>query len=1311
MKNTSYGNTLVPSRLGRNYKRQTSWGALQLSAGLALGLAMLLCQNGLADGQPRGGSALNLPGIDVGQSALPPGEHPRVLFSAADLPAIRERMSDPVGAAAWNSLNGVFSKDLLRQLEVNDPDWVAAQRVESRQEHGRYPGICMSAAFVARVEGDSKKTEAAVQLFRVWLDAFTEEEASEPVRSWGFMQYALAYDWLHHALTEEDRVRARRLLVRMLGEPTRDMFDTDFHLLAGTSSRRFTSNFTAICASSLTLTALAIEGEAEVHPDILPLAIHCFRSYLQDAISPEGGMYEGTHYSVGAFGSHTVPHLILAMRRRGVDLLPQSHLDRIPTWMAYELLPWGGEANAFNKASGQMAVGAALPTFLAQEYDGLADYLFANGNPPPPDPISPHDLLTLINGIPAVRPVSPGEAKLPLSRWFSTTGMVFCRDRWDDHDATHWSFNVNFIGQGHSHADHGSFCLASHGALFFGDGHGSPGLSSYASESHNLVHIDGVAQSLGESAVESFIRSVETGAYADVIDIDQKLAYDRVLANEMGGKRAWRLYNPVQHADRRSLFVRGATGPLIMLSDQIRKDSRQREYEWLGRSEAHNHMSADGARFQIVERFGGKFMRSLTKGAVTTLSREGAPSGKYRAWALVRGEPGPPQWANNVFAVNGRVVPWRTTYFGRGNHRGGWSWLRLKPGGDDEIDVDDKGELKAEIRWNTGGRVALLVFSRDPQWEPTGLPPEDGGEFVVMGAADALEGGGDWQVMERAQGVLDGWFMGPTPPELTVYHNFKETRQPVLSAKLNDTSGRYLAVFSPSDATRPRPITLGDDLLSQSAIVRNQDGIDILGGSVNGEPVTGELETDALAASVSYDAQGKLLGYAMLEGTYLRCRGETLVEKADRPVQITVGRGDARLRAPGGTTVRCVIPDQTKLFINGLQRITPTGEMVELNVPPVSNSWRIEISGDGRKVEATGDGPQPLLIAAPRAVECVVNGVSRYFVRTEDGRISPVLSRGTLIYQTLGEVEAGVLLDEVDPETPAKGVDAAVFDPTMRGRRILVAAGGTLKLNRTLAPGAYAMMATVAGEEPCELSISIDGESLGSPVQLPGSGQFVSTGFEKFTARKSSSALDLKTSSGTPLALQRLVLFPELQTIGARHWMAIGPFPSPWRRGDRLSAAAVKAGLDAVHPPEKEIDPDGVYSLADDAELRWARHPGADGEERVDFKRILGVKRGEISYAATVVTSPDERSALLSIEVDWWANAWVNGVPVVGTRDPSAVERDGAQFSKYPAQGWPAEIRLRKGVNEILVKAHGGSAGNFIRVMISNPGDLEFRSP
>ena len=99
------------------------------------------------------------------------------------------------------------------------------------------------------------------------------------------------------------------------------------------------------------------------------------------------------------------------------------------------------------------------------------------------------------------------------------------------------------------------------------------------------------------------------------------------------------------------------------------------------------------------------------------------------------------------------------------------------------------------------------------------------------------------------------------------------------------------------------------------------------------------------------------------------------------------------------------------------------------------------------------------------------------------------------------------------------------------------------------------------------------------------------------------------------------------------------------------------------------------------------------------------MESGDISYARTLIESPDDMDVSAVLGCDWWCNLFVSGKLVRTARDTS---EDGAYFSRWKPS--PVTLRLRKGANEILVKCHKGSIMHWFTLRINDPGCLTIKS-
>ena len=1241
---------------------------------------------------------------DVGKPPVPPGQHPRLLFDRRGLGTIRRRAQTPVGQAMLNTLRHHahgHRKAFVRMLATRDPKWFAEKRKQATRLLGKFSKHCWRAALIYVATGDAADGFIAVELFRLWMSGWPPNDRIEPKQSWGNPWLAMTYDWVYELLTPAERTRAQTIFGSMVGAPTMGMIGKDWWFGGPTPAQRHVTNWTAICSSSLGVTNLAIEGEPGYNPKLTPHCIAFLRGFLDGGLAPDGAMYEGSGYASG-YGSKDVPYFALALRRRGVDLIRTTHMGRVPLWLTYEMRPWGYEGVALNQSAGIYGAGG-FGTLIAQEFRGLARWVFKNSTGRTPAGCAIEPGIGLINGWPAYRNERPD--KLPLCHWFSTRGLVYCRSGWGQRDA-HFAFNTNPVGAGHTHADQGQFCLSSNGASFFTDA----GVTLFPSQYHNVVMIDGKGQGQRQAGVDAFMRSVDTGAYADLIDADLKLAYDRRLQGESRGPWTWLEYNPVQKADRRALFVRGVTGPVVLVADDIRKDAKTRRYQWLGHVPANNPITVAGRRFQVRERFGGRFLQTIGRGAVSTLVAKDVRPGVVRGWALVRSVPHIAAWASNTIVVNGRKAPYNTSYFGLGHFYKGWRWMPILPDRKPDIKLSG-GDLRVELHGVSGGRVALAVFSYRKEWQPVDDPPAPGKDFIVLGADAAVhaEGVKPWDVLTAPKGVLDGVFLGITPPELSVRPNAK-ARTRVLRALHQRPGTRYLAVMAPRDQGDAKTVTVPEAGRGEVAEIRSDAGVDIVAGAVDSERTTGRVVTDALGAVVSAtkadQSKKRWRGYAMASGSVLSVAGQKLVEATPGRVHVVNDGKHLMVRGPGGTKVTCRRLGAVQLTCNGKTgRVSGKGDTVTVTIPVLPKQWTVAVSKDGRTVAVTGNGAQPLWIPAPKAVYVTVNGVQRWFVRDRKGNVCPALETGTP-FRYDNQQDAPDLKAHLAAGSDATLADLRSFDPTGRQGAVLASAAGRIELDLAIpGPGVYKATVQVVGAGPVTASTT---SATGKPVTAdlaatadPGVRRLV---LEDVTLR--TSPVRVSVRSPKRVGVVAVTLMPDYRSLPATLWTTIGPVPSPYGP-ENGSSAAVKQAMETVHPPEKELKLDATYTGTDGRKVAWQHSDRTGGSWMnvgVNFSIRCGFKNVNVCYAVTFITSPDDRTAQVRIACDYWANLFVNGRKVRSERARTSVAEDGAEFKGDTRTA--ATIHLRKGVNVVLVKSQGGTGTNSFAFAITDPGDL-----
>jgi putative membrane-bound dehydrogenase-like protein len=140
-------------------------------------------------------------------------------------------------------------------------------------------------------------------------------------------------------------------------------------------------------------------------------------------------------------------------------------------------------------------------------------------------------------------------------------------------------------------------------------------------------------------------------------------------------------------------------------------------------------------------------------------------------------------------------------------------------------------------------------------------------------------------------------------------------------------------------------------------------------------------------------------------------------------------------------------------------------------------------------------------------------------------------------------------------------------------------------------------------------------------------------------------------------------------------WHVAGPFDN----------GGADEGLDKVYPPEKGIDPKGVYD-GKSGKVRWRTvRPGPGGY--VDLQAFFaGHSDHIVSYLYRDVESPADQEATVLLGTDDGAKLWVNGKLAYTSR---------AHRAASPEQD-AVRVKLKKGGNRFLLKvANGDGAHGF----------------
>ena len=228
-------------------------------------------------------------------------QHPRLLFSADDLPAIRQRTTLPVLQPIARRLVERADRHLKAPPIVpsmtkrGEPDPPGEQKglASARALQGRV----LTYAMAFTLTGDRKYRDAAVAElrhaidgWRIWVDT-AHTPPFDLMTGELCLTFGLAYDWLYHDVTADER-RELRTGVERRGLKA--------YLDSVTSGRPTTffaarHNWNPVCNGGAAVLALALEGESDLSQRVLELAVPAMDHYWNH-LGEDGGWDEGTGY-------------------------------------------------------------------------------------------------------------------------------------------------------------------------------------------------------------------------------------------------------------------------------------------------------------------------------------------------------------------------------------------------------------------------------------------------------------------------------------------------------------------------------------------------------------------------------------------------------------------------------------------------------------------------------------------------------------------------------------------------------------------------------------------------------------------------------------------------------------------------------------------------------------------------------------------------------------------------------------------------------------------------------------------------------
>ncbi len=304
-------------------------------------------------------------------------------------------------------------------------------------------------------------------------------------------------------------------------------------------------------------------------------------------------------------------------------------------------------------------------------------------------------------------------------------------------------------------------------------------------------------------------------------------------------------------------------------------------------------------------------------------------------------------------------------------------------------------------------------------------------------------------------------------------------------------------------------------------------------------------------------------------------------------------------------------------------------------------------------------------------------------------------------------ISAAQLLKQAKAASTPQCVDSASINPDWGGDEVLLVDNQVQLGFDVPFAGKYRIALGHVRDRRGAMMASLNGKSLPILANTKQPNVPEQTAFGMHALKAGDAQLSLQGTG--QIGVYALNIEPVYYAVSSEHWQVLGPFPSAWYSSWQKNAQqAIHDAMQRIDPPMNPLDLNARYENAFGQSVGWTTGEHCYSKFSkwgVNFLTRIGITEGYISFAVTHILSPEDRQAQLLIGSDWWSNAYLNGKLVESDRKPENVAKDGAMFN-----GWKptsATIELKKGVNALLVKHHGGSAATWFTAFITNPGDLQ----
>jgi hypothetical protein len=613
-------------------------------------LALLLCVGLLHGGSYRA------------QPVAAAAAHPRLLFSAADIPTLQARAAAGDGARAWAVLKQRLDDYVTSPAESSwhlDPAKIAARDSNgptSYSAQNELPTMLIDLAFGYVITGDTTYSRLVIDSLTgladagwpFWSDNGQYLGAGDLLRG-----VALSFDWTYNAMTQAERDHIVAGLANpAVGASMNHSRIIDVAQFGGPGSSPG-SNWAGVTAGGAGLALLAVQGENGAPADLSTLLSSAqtrVTNYLAQGIGKDGEGGEGFTYA--GYGLHgALPFAFALKRDGGADLVGTTPgLSHLVDYVSSALIPAQGYdgtvplndsvrdalADELIEQLWEISPSSSLVSWLwehtlgtngVNRYDPQRSPPLLPGHNCVPATTSPAvfvlgcgwssaEELDIIYSRHATVASAAPEASLATGLHFDDHGIVVGRTGWSGGASEVVStFSASRGAAGHTQEDVGQFTLYGYGGDFAVDsgyGHnyscGSP-IAGKVSPPVQPDRCDPTDQTIqaGQSVGHNLV----------LVDDDvrtQKGARTTISPRETIPEFLTGPALTFAHADTRSqfpvdpsvanrdwLFARAPGQPvLLVIGDQLDRDGGQHSYNWQLHTSSNNAVAVHANGFTIA---------------------------------------------------------------------------------------------------------------------------------------------------------------------------------------------------------------------------------------------------------------------------------------------------------------------------------------------------------------------------------------------------------------------------------------------------------------------------------------------------------------------------------------------------------------------------------------------------------------------------------------------------------------------------------------------------------------------------------------